>query len=231
LTLATELELLHHNYNYLKWLWPILALVVLGCCVVLWLRPRQTVAALTVGLATMLVMPTIYSASVWEVPVDGTFPAAGPYTDVGEGGIGVTPVDRAIYTKLLSYLDVHAPTEHWAVLTQAAVTAAPMILLGGRAAPLGGYSTRIPVLTPRGLAKLVAGGRARYVLLGGPYSSRGGNAASRAVALECRVVPAHLWRPPVIEGTKTHPIKVYPYGGLNYQLFDCAGRAAALASA
>jgi hypothetical protein len=55
------------------------------------------------------------------------------------------------------------------------------------------------------------------VLLGGEYSSRGGNGATKAVIAQCReLIPAE-WNSPV----------AYPFGLV---LFDCAGRERALAS-
>ena len=56
-----------------------------------------------------------------------------------------------------------------------------MILLGLDAGALGGYSGTDPASTGRGLARLVQRGEARYVLLGGEYSTRGGNRATDAV--------------------------------------------------
>jgi 4-amino-4-deoxy-L-arabinose transferase-like glycosyltransferase len=229
-TLAVQLRLLHRDYNYVEWLWPVLILAVIVCCAVLWLRPRWSTLAVTAGLTAMLLVPLAYSATVWQVPVDGTFPAAGPYTDSGLGGVGATTDDLHIYAKLIGFLDSHHATARWQVLTQAAVSAAPLILLGENAGSIGGYSTRIPVVTPRQLAVLVRRREARYVLLGGAYSSRGGNAASHAVALKCRFVPPHLWRPIAVVGTGKDRREFYPIGGLSYTLFDCAGHASALAA-
>jgi hypothetical protein len=69
-----------------------------------------------------------------------------------------------------------------------------------------------------GLARLVKSGEARYVLLGGEYSLRGGNRATRAVLKACRELAPAEWHSPV----------PYPFGLV---LFDCAGREAALAAA
>ena len=71
------------------------------------------------------------------------------------------------------------------MLTEASDTSAPMILLGHDAGAMGGYSGNDPALNGAGLARLVAGGEARYVVLGGAYAERGGNAASNAVIESC----------------------------------------------
>ena len=57
--------------------------------------------------------------------------------------------------------------------------------------------------------------KARYVLIGGPYASRGGNAASTAARLVCPEIPLRIW-----SGGSS-------YGNGSY-LLDCAGRASQL---
>ena len=101
------------------------------------------------------------------------------------------------------------------MLTVDSVTAAPLILMGVRAASLGGYSGNDPAVNGSQLAVLVADGQARYVLLGGGYSERGGNRATAAVLRACAKVPTPAWGGPPLE----------PY---SFVLFDCRGRAAAL---
>ena len=123
------------------------------------------------------------------------------------------------------------PGARWDVLTQGSNTAAALILVGGRAAALGGYGTIDPVLSPAALAKRISEGQTRYVALGGGYASRGGNAASAAVAAACREVPFAAWRSPHNYGTAAHPDYRYPHGGWNLVLYDCAGREHALARA
>ena len=46
------------------------------------------------AVGALLVAPMVYSFSVWLAPVEGTFPAAGPYNPAGSGGIGVAPPRR-----------------------------------------------------------------------------------------------------------------------------------------
>jgi hypothetical protein len=98
------------------------------------------------------------------------------------------------YLNLIAYLRSHRPTARWMVLTDATSPASPLILLGARAGSMGGYSGTDPILDGPGLAGLVRRGEARYVLLGGPYASRGGNQATTAVAIACRQVPQQVWR-------------------------------------
>jgi hypothetical protein len=92
-----------------------------------------------------------------------------------------------------------------------------MILLGLRAAALGGYSGSDPALDGPSLARLVARHEARYVVIGGAYASRGGNLATKAVLRDCRQVPSGAWHGP--------PPSIH-----TLVLFDCAGHVRALSS-
>ena len=116
------------------------------------------------------------------------------------------------------------------------------MLLGLPAGALAGYGGTDPALSGPDLARLVARGEARHVLLGGPYAGRGGNGATRAVQLVCREISrleGHgladalargrlrpLGRPPQLP--KPVNGRFHPLGALT--LFDCGGRAAALAT-
>jgi hypothetical protein len=202
--------------------------LALAVCV---LRPKLAGPALAVGFVAALVVPAIYSATVWQVPVDGTFPAAGPYIQDDLDSYGIPPDDVDSYRTLLAYVGPREPGARWDVLTQGGNTAAVFTLLGGRAAALGGYGTTDPVLTPAALAAMVNRGETHYVALGGGYASRGGNAAAAAVAVACREIPPRNWRAPHNSGTTTHPDYVYPHGGWNLVLYDCAGRTRRLAAA
>lgn len=168
-------------------------------------------------LCTLLVAPAAYAATTWLAPVQGTFPAAGPHAAAGTGGVGLEGEDRKIYPRLARYIRTHAPHERFSLLTVSSVTAAPLILMGIHAAALAGYGGTDPALDAKALARLVAGGQARYVLLGGPYSERGGNAASRAVLAACRLLSQSAWGGPPLT----------PY---SFTLYDCRGDAAALAA-
>jgi 4-amino-4-deoxy-L-arabinose transferase-like glycosyltransferase len=230
-TLAVELLLLRREHDYLHWLWPIMIGIVGAAVLMMAWQPPVARTAIVVAVAMLLVAPAVYSATVWQVPVNGTFPAAGPYIEDDIESLGI-PLDQVpIYSQLLVYVRAHHPSSRWDVLTQGATTAAPLTLLGGRVAALGGYGTIDPVLEPPALAQLVARGAIRYVALGGGYATRGGNAASTAVAAACTPVPPSSWRSPQNIGSVEHPLLVYPHGGWNLQLYDCAGRSSELAGA
>jgi len=215
-TVGAQYLLLQRENYLLAWI-PVLAVLALVALLVMLLSRRWAPWAMAAVLTVLLVAPAAYSSTVWGAPTDGTFPAAGPHAMAGFGGLGVSPSSEATNRALRSWVAAHRPGSRWAVLTEASDTAAPLTLLGLRAAALGGYSATDPAVDAAGLARLVDSGQARYVWLGGAYSGRGGNAAIRATPQACRYVPADVWRG---AGRRS---------GLS--LWDCAGRGVALRAA
>lgn len=210
-TAATQILLLSENH-YMSWLAPImLACVTAGIAIATVVR-RFAGLSLAGALAVLLIAPTAFAAATWGAPVEGTFPVAGPWGAPGPGGVGLPRKELRTDRLLLRYIALHHPTFRFSVLTVSSVTAAPMILMGSRAASLAGYSGTDRALSAGGLARLVQRHEARYVLLGGPYSSRGGNAATAATLKACRQIPSHLWG-------GVHTALYSPV------LYDCAGRA------
>jgi 4-amino-4-deoxy-L-arabinose transferase-like glycosyltransferase len=212
-TLAVQLVLIDREDDPLWWRLPLVALCIVGLAAIPFARRR---AGWAVGLAVgaLVVAPLIYSFSVWLAPVAGTFPTAGPYGYAGHGGYGVTPTELRVDRAAIRFLHTHGATTPYQLLTQSSDQADPLILLGLRASAVGGYNTTDPALSGPGLAKLVAAHKARYVLIAGPYASRGGNGASTAARLVCPEIPGIVWA----DGTP---------GGGSF-LLDCAGRAAQL---
>jgi 4-amino-4-deoxy-L-arabinose transferase-like glycosyltransferase len=223
-TVIAQLRLLEDD-SYMRWFWPILiAGAALGVAALLVLAlvgrgssgvsPGARLAmALTLGL--LLIAPGAYAATTWEFPVEGTFPAAGPHAAGSLGPLGVDQPALRVTKALIAYVDAHHPGTRWDVLTEASDTAAPMILLGHDAGAMGGYSGNDPALDGSGLARLVELGEARYVVLGGAYAERGGNAATNAVIAACEVIPAVAWQP-------------RPVNPNALLLYDCAGHERAL---
>jgi hypothetical protein len=167
-------------------------------------------------LCLFALAPAGYASSTWLAPVEATFPAAGPKSAAGVGGVGINGKNLRRYEALISFIEAEGTGTRWPILTVSAPTASPFILLGVDAGSLAGYSGTDPALDGKRVAGMVARGEARYVLLGGEFASRGGNAATAAVVKDCRVVNPVLWKGPVIS----------PYG---LTLFDCRGRERELA--
>jgi 4-amino-4-deoxy-L-arabinose transferase-like glycosyltransferase len=216
-TLGVQIVLLHRE-QYLLWLIPVL---IAGCGLALGLLAAVralTGSAMAVAFSLLLIAPTAYATTTWLAPVEGTFPAAGPKSAAGAGGFGVSPKTIAIDRALARYVLAHRPGSRWALLTVASDQAAPLILMGLDAGALGGYSGTDPAVDGPKLAGMVRRGEARYVLLGGEYSTRGGNKATDAVLRACKQLTAQQWHSP----------DPYPNG---LTLFDCAGVEARLARA
>ncbi len=216
-TIVVQVILLYRE-SYLLWLVPVLvAGGALGLLAFAFSR-QLAAPALASTFLLLLLAPAAYSHTTWAFPVEGTFAAAGPKATAGKEDYGVGSSAMKVNYALSDYLRTHHPGKRWDVFTVAADTAAPMILTGTDAAPLGGYSGTDPALDGPGLARLVASGDVRYVLLGGAYSTRGGNEATKAVLRSCRLVGPEVWNDP------DH----YLYSD-GVTLFDCAGRARRLA--
>jgi 4-amino-4-deoxy-L-arabinose transferase-like glycosyltransferase len=214
-TVIAQVVLMHREH-YMLWFAPVLIVgAALGVLALLATR-RLAAPAVAAAFVLLLLTPAAYATSTWLAPVEGTFPVAGPKSFPGPGGYGVDARDAALNRAILDFVSTHHPGSRWALLTVASDTAAPMMLMGLPAGALGGYSGTDQALTGAGLARYVTRGEARYVLLGGGYSLRGGNQATKAVLRACKELPPWVWNSPV------H----YPFGLV---LFDCAGRAAALA--
>lgn len=213
-TVAAQIAIVGEQH-YMRWLIPVL---VAGGAVlsVLLLTVRRLALPAALGLLALLsIGPAGYAATTWLAPVEGTFPAAGPHEASGAGRYGLEPKQMGEAVKLVAYAATHRAAGRFSLLTDSAPTAAPMILLGSKAAALGGYGGSDPVLDGRSLARLIARGQARYVVLGGEYAERGGNAATAAVLRDCPQVPHEAWHGPVP-------------GPSVLVLFDCAGRERAL---
>jgi 4-amino-4-deoxy-L-arabinose transferase-like glycosyltransferase len=216
-TVAAQVVLAHREHYMVSFV-PVLAIgaiVLLGALVAMRMLALPAVMAL---FALLMVLPTGYASTTWLAPVEGTFPAAGPRQAAGaRNGYGVNDRDLGIDRALAAYVSSHRPGSRWALLTVASDTASPMMLLGLQAGALGGYSGTDPALDGRGLARYVERGEARWILLGGEYSLRGGNLATKAVLRACRQIAPSVWHSPV----------AYPFG---LTLFDCAGRERRLAA-
>jgi 4-amino-4-deoxy-L-arabinose transferase-like glycosyltransferase len=216
-TVAAQLVLLHREH-YASWLPPfMIAAVAVGVLVALAVR-RLAAPAVGSVLLALLVAPAAFSTTTWSVPVEGTFPAAGPRVAGALGLYGITAHDVRVDRKLMRYVDAHRPTRRWEVLTVSSNTAASMVLLGFRAGAVGGYSGTDPALDGPGLARLVERREARYVVLGGAYSSRGGNLATQAVVGACRLIPSETW------------LHFRRWSIYSLALYDCSGAARRLAA-
>ncbi len=220
-TVAAQIVLLDRAH-YLHWYYAPLAIAAgagaLATLAALAVR-RLAAPAIVLALAALTLAPTIYAATTWSVPVEGTFPAAGPRVAGSLGPYGITAHDVKVDRDLMRYINAHHPTRRWELLTVSSNTSASIVLLGWRAGALGGYSGTDPAVDGPQLARMVARHEARYVVLGGAYASRGGNLATKAVIRACREIPNEVW------------LHFRRYSIYSLVLFDCAGDERKLAAA
>jgi 4-amino-4-deoxy-L-arabinose transferase-like glycosyltransferase len=209
-TVAAQIVLLHREH-YMQWWEPVLMIVAAGAVTALLLLRRGGSGVIAASLCLLLVAPAAYATTTWNAPVQGTFPAAGPHAAIGRGGVGLPHKDVPREHLLARYVLSHNPGTRWSVLFDASNTAAPLILMGVDAGAIAGYSGTDPALDGRAFARLVERHEARYVVLGGEFSTRGGNRATAATIHACRKLPPAVW-----QGA---PIYLH-----SLVLFDCGGR-------
>ena len=223
-TVAGQLVLLHHDH-YLVWLAPVLVTAFALTALVTLLPDGRLPALLARGrgirpwaIAPMLGLLLIAPPPTRPPPGSRRSTARSRPPDPGAGGTRWRRVGRRRAAGL--------PRARR--LPRGARRNAPLRRLHGRfehrlaADPDGRRRGRAGRLRRHGpgdrrlaAAALVAREEARYVLLGGGYSERGGNRASAAVLRACRQVPTATWGGPPLE----------PY---SFVLFDCRGHEAAL---
>jgi 4-amino-4-deoxy-L-arabinose transferase-like glycosyltransferase len=220
-TVAAQIVLLDRAH-YLHWYYtPLVIGAAVGALAIL-LAPlvrRLAAPAIVFALLVLTLAPTVYAAATWSVPVEGTFPAAGPRVAGSLGPYGITAHDVKVDRDLMRYVDAHHPTRRWELLTVSSNTSASIILLGWRAGALGGYSGTDRAVDGPQLARMVAQREARYVALGGAYASRGGNLATKAVISSCHEIPNETW------------LHFRRFSIYSLVLYDCAGDERKLAAA
>ena len=217
--LATALVQGHlmQHYFFMVGLAPVLVGLAAILAALIAAARRLAAPALASAFALLMIVPAAYAGTTWEAPVQGTFPAAGPRSSPGFAPYSAQRGPRETLEAVHRYVRSHHPSQRWEVLTDSSLPAAALILLGTRAGAVAGYSGTDPAVSAAGLESMLRRGEARYVLLGGAYWNRGGNAATRSVLRNCLELSPGVWNAPY-QGT---------YG---LTLFDCRGDAAAIAN-
>ncbi len=154
----------------------------------------------------------------------GTPPTAGSGLRTGAGaGFGGGTNSSASITTALKYVEAHGATKRFGLIVQNEQEAATAVIAGEPVASLGGFTGRETVLTNSYLARLISRNEARYFLLGG-QSGVGGpggtsNAAVSTITSICKAV------------SYTSSSSSTASSGGSATLYDCAGKAQAIASA
>ena len=135
----------------------------------------------------------------------------------GGGGGGFGTQTSADVTRALAYVEAHGAAQRFGLIVSSEQEAAPYVIAGKPVAAMGGFTGRETVLTNAYLSSLVRSGEARYFLLGGSSGFGPGgssNAAASTIESICTAVPSSTWS-----------------GSSGATLYDCAGKADAIASA
>jgi 4-amino-4-deoxy-L-arabinose transferase-like glycosyltransferase len=223
-------------------------------------RAPAATGALALAVTALLAAPAAWSATTFKAAVNGVFPGAGPsfVTGLGrtsttafgggfgfarpggggfrgQGGFGGPPPTgfarpgggrfqppaggfgrglgsstSANVDAALAYVKQHGATGRFALIVSSEQEAAPYVIRGESVAAMGGFTGRETVLTPAYLSSLIRSGEARYFLLGSGGGPGGGsnNAAVSTITSTCTAVTS--------------------FSG---SLYDCAGKADAIANA
>ncbi len=132
----------------------------------------------------------------------------------GFGGTGSSDIPAA-----LAYVEKHGAAKRFGLIVTSEQEAAPYVVKGESVAAMGGFTGRETVLTNSYLSLLVRSGEARYFLLGGSsgFGPSSSNAAVSTITSTCRVVSSGAWATGSAASSAT--------------LYDCAGKAEAIAGA
>jgi 4-amino-4-deoxy-L-arabinose transferase-like glycosyltransferase len=138
----------------------------------------------------------------------------GPRAGAGFGaGSGSSDISAA-----LAYVNKHGASTRFALIVSSEQEAASAVIKGESVAAMGGFTGRETVLASSYLARLARSGQARYFLLGGNGGFGPGgssNAAVSTIESACRQVSSSAWS---------------SARSSSATLYDCAGRADAIAS-
>jgi 4-amino-4-deoxy-L-arabinose transferase-like glycosyltransferase len=184
-------------------------------------RPRSLIRRwqaiiYTMGIATLLLVPMIWSTYTLSYPSNGGFPLAGPASINNKPSRPATGDGFSVSQHALAYyLQLNRGNDQFLMATLSTSTADPFILLTDEPImALGGYSGSNPILTVDKLQNDVEGGVVRFFYFSPAPQvsentsngdrtislSRLGNVGAntnlvRWVAQSCQVVPTDEWQP------------------------------------
>ncbi len=159
-----------------SWLHLIVAagsLLAAGALIVMARRPVRgyAIGALTLGVASSLVLPATWALSSVLRPGNGFLPSADVArllsvhaVDARGGSRFVEPESLAA---LIDFLQANRGKERYLLATSSTTLAAPIIIETGQPVMArGGFHGLDPILTPDTLARMVEAGEVRFVMLG-----------------------------------------------------------------
>ncbi|OIJ98451.1 hypothetical protein BIV24_05840 [Streptomyces colonosanans] len=190
--------------HFFGWLAPAAAALGVVCLALVGLgrtrvthRPRIVTAGLAAGLAALLLIPAVWSASALSPHYNqaGGMARVGPTSRPSGGGPSrLTPGDR----KFLAYLTAHRDGAKYLVALPGWSDAAPYILAANASVlPMGGFTGQVPYPTLDRLRQLIDSGRLHYVELRRPRTHEWHRTAVPAsAAATARWVTSHCTRVP-----------------------------------
>lgn len=164
-------------------------------------RPRIAMAGLAAGLAAVMLIPTVWSASALSPRYNqpGGMARVGPASRPGGGGPSrLTPARE----RFLAYLEAHRGGAKYLAAVPAWSDASAYILAANAPMlPMGGFTGQVPYPTPRAMQRLISSGELRYVGLRHPHkkgrhhTALAPDAAAVAhwVTTHCTQVPASAY--------------------------------------
>ncbi|MFC9932179.1 ArnT family glycosyltransferase [Streptomyces sp. NPDC127190] len=167
------------------------------CLLALALAGARRPAAFAVGLAAVLLVPAVWSASALSPRYNqpGSFGRVGPTSVRGDTTLATLgPQHR----RLLGWLTTHRGGARYLAALPGWQAAAPYVIAADAPVlPLGGYTGRVPYPAPAGFHRLLDTGRLRYVVLTARSLTERTPAAAllRWTAAHCTPVPAAAYDP------------------------------------
>lgn len=161
---------------------------------------RRPGAARAAGVAALLIAPLGATLLMLSLPLNPLRPGL---------RLQAAPTRQAPpqnFVRLLAYAEAHRGGTRYLLATRTAREAAALILRSGEPVlAFGGYTGEVPILTPQGMADLVAEGQLRFVLLGRRRIGPTPEASPQQALLDWirrtgRPIDPALWRPDRQEG-------------------------------
>ncbi len=194
--------------------------------------PRLLLPALTLGLAALMLGPTLWAAIPIFQGTESDLPLAGPAQEQG-GGPG--PMKNTVDPTLIRYLEAHQGNAQILVATSG-MTDEIILATNKPVIPLDGFSSY--PLTTTELASLVSSGKLRFLLLNEPQDPNQGPKPGQGQTIQrvgggprdgqqndvltwakqhCKVVPSSQW-----QSSSTSSSAGDGPDPNNAKLYDCA---------
>lgn len=176
-TVLEQVHIINSNTGWGVWLIPLiiipcglaaLALILARLTPEFRFNVRVPAVILCIGVAALLLTPTVWSAVPALQNVVSDLPIAGPDQQSRFAGFGG---NNTVDSKLISYLEANQGNTTYLLATANSQSADSLILATNKPVmALGGFGGSDPILTTDQLASLVSNGTVRFFLLNGPQN-------------------------------------------------------------